>query len=90
MLLRGLTALARMGWTIIVLLSWERRCSDIPLSGGISFSRYLSVFVPYVRVRRTVWNLLGTVFLNYLGDGSHHPFQEACYPLWASQLLRAL
>ena len=31
-----------------------------------------------------------TVFLNYLGDGSNHPFRDACHPLWASQLLRAL
>ena len=25
-----------------------------------------------------------TVFSNYLGDGFHHPFQDACHPLWAS------
>ena len=31
-----------------------------------------------------------TVFSNYLGDGSNHPFRDACHPLWASQLLRAL
>ena len=60
-------------------------CCDFSVASSRVVSVIYSAKLTSPRIR-AISVLTGpyTVFLNYLGDGSHHPFRDACHPLWAS------